>query len=79
MIINKKRFKKILTYDHKQEKILKNFRKKERFSQMIISKNKCVQITFYRHEGVNVSSIVDEVIKGNFKLLWFFYEKFLQA
>ena len=38
MIINKKRFKKILTDDHKQREIQKDSHKKKRFLQMIINK-----------------------------------------
>ena len=41
---------------------------------MIINKNKYMRITRHRtrSRGVHVSSIVDEVIRGNFKLLYFF-------
>ena len=36
---------------------------------MIINKNKCVQITFYRQKESKRSLV--EVIRGNFKLLYF--------
>ena len=54
MIINKQRFKKILIKEKiltdgcKKEEIQKDSHKKNRFSQMITNKNKCIQITFYR-------------------------------
>ena len=44
---------------------------------MVMNKNKRVQITRHRGKlrGVHVSSIVNEVIKGNLKPLYFFLQE----
>ena len=51
----------------------KDYHKRERFSPMIINKNKCVQITCSRLRGLHVSSIVNESIRAILNVFLFFF------